>query len=120
MLGWLLDTSYGISYDAWTLAFGVTLTVVWLASLRVLPGWGTGWRAVPTSLFGWSWVGFGLAFVARFWVLSVDAVTFGDLSERLLAFPASTVNVKGKTLEGLGALAREAGVAVQAICAIER
>ena len=92
MLGWLLDTSYGISYDAWTLTLGVTLTVVWLASLRVLPGWGTGWRAVPTSLFGWSWVGFGLAFVARFWVLSVDAVTFGDLSERLLAFPASTVN----------------------------
>ena len=38
----------------------------------------------------------------------------------VLGVPASTVNVKGKTLEGLGALAREAGVAVQAICAIER
>ena len=92
MLGWLLDTSYGISYDAWTLALGLALTGVWLASLRVLPGVGTGWRAVPTALFGWSWIGFGLAFVARFWVLSVDAVTYGDLSERLIALPASTVN----------------------------
>ena len=92
MLDWLLDTSYGISYDASTSALGVALTAVWLASLRVLPGAGTGWRAVPTSLFGWSWVGFGLAFVARFWVLSVDAVTYGDFSERLIALPASSVN----------------------------
>jgi len=92
VLDWLLDTSYGISYDSWTLALGLALTVVWLASLRVLPGARSGWRAVPTSLFGWSWVGFGLAFVARFWVLSVDAVTYGDLSERLIAVPAGTVN----------------------------
>jgi hypothetical protein len=92
MFSWVLDTPYGISADSATLALGLGLTVVWLASLRVLPGWGMGWRAVPTALFGWSWVGFGLAFVARFWVLSIDSVTFGDLSERLLAFPASTVN----------------------------
>jgi hypothetical protein len=92
VLDWLIDTSYGITYDNWTPALGLALTAVWLASLRVLPGAGMGWRAVPTSLFGWSWVGFGLAFVARFWVLSVDAVTYGDLSERLIALPASTVN----------------------------
>src|SRR5262245_47144125 len=90
VVGWLLDTSYGITYDAWTPALGLGLTLAWLLSARVLPG--AGWRAVPTSLFGWSWVGFGLAFVARFWVLSVDAVTYGDFSERLIAVPASIIN----------------------------
>ena len=34
----------------------------------------------------------------------------------LLGVDASAVNVKGKTLEGLGALADGAGVAVQAVC----
>jgi 2-C-methyl-D-erythritol 2,4-cyclodiphosphate synthase len=34
----------------------------------------------------------------------------------LLGVDASAVNVKGKTLEGLGALAEGRGVAVQAIC----
>ncbi len=33
---------------------------------------------------------------------------------------ADAVNVKGKTLEGLGALAHGAGIAVQAVCLIER
>jgi hypothetical protein len=92
VFGSFLDTSYGITYDAWTLPLGLVLTAVWLASLRVVPGARAGWRAVPTSLFGWCWIGFGLAFVSRFWVLSVDAVTYGDLSERLIAVPASTVD----------------------------
>ena len=42
-----------------------------------------------------------------------------DMRERigaLLGVDASAVNVKGKTLEGLGALAEGRGVAVQAIC----
>ena len=38
----------------------------------------------------------------------------------LVGIEADAVNVKGKTLEGLGALAGGAGVAVQAICLIER
>jgi 2-C-methyl-D-erythritol 2,4-cyclodiphosphate synthase len=38
----------------------------------------------------------------------------------LLGVPAEAVNVKGKSLEGLGALANGAGVAAQAICALER
>jgi 2-C-methyl-D-erythritol 2,4-cyclodiphosphate synthase len=37
----------------------------------------------------------------------------------LLAVDADRVNVKGKTLEGLGALARGEGVAVQAVCLLE-
>ena len=38
----------------------------------------------------------------------------------LLGISPDAVNVKGKTLEGLGALAGGAGVAVQASCLIER
>ena len=38
----------------------------------------------------------------------------------LLEVAADAVNVKGKTLEGLGALAHGAGVAVQAVVLIER
>jgi len=38
----------------------------------------------------------------------------------LLGISADAVNVKGKSLEGLGALAGGAGVAAQAICLIER
>jgi 2-C-methyl-D-erythritol 2,4-cyclodiphosphate synthase len=37
----------------------------------------------------------------------------------LLGIDAGAVNVKGKTLEGLGALAAGAGVAVQAVCLLE-
>lgn len=39
---------------------------------------------------------------------------------RLVGLPARDVNVKGKSLEGLGALAGGAGVAVQAVCLLER
>jgi 2-C-methyl-D-erythritol 2,4-cyclodiphosphate synthase len=38
---------------------------------------------------------------------------------QLIGIDAGAVNVKGKTLEGLGALAGGAGVAVQAVCSIE-
>jgi len=38
----------------------------------------------------------------------------------LLGADADQVNVKGKTVEGLGALAGGAGVAVQAVCLLER
>ncbi len=38
----------------------------------------------------------------------------------LLGVGADEVNVKGKTLEGMGALANGAGVAVQCVCLLER
>ncbi len=38
----------------------------------------------------------------------------------LLALDASCVNVKGKSVEGLGALANGAGVAVQVVCLLSR
>jgi 2-C-methyl-D-erythritol 2,4-cyclodiphosphate synthase len=39
---------------------------------------------------------------------------------RLLGIEAEAVNVKGKTFEGLGALAGGAGVAVQVVCLLKR
>jgi 2-C-methyl-D-erythritol 2,4-cyclodiphosphate synthase len=39
---------------------------------------------------------------------------------KLIGVHARDVNVKGKSLEGLGALAGGAGVAVQAVCLLER
>lgn len=45
------------------------------------------------------------------------------MRERIAALveaPADAVNVKGKTLEGLGALGGGAGVAVQAVCLLRR
>jgi hypothetical protein len=89
---WLIGTAAGLSADRWTLLLGLVMTALWLGSLFVLRTSRQGWRAVPGSLLGWSWVGFGLAFVVRFWVLSIDAVTYGDMSERLLAVPASVVD----------------------------
>ena len=38
----------------------------------------------------------------------------------LLGIEPASVNVKGKTFEGLGALAGGAGVAVQAVCLIAK
>jgi hypothetical protein len=90
---WLSGTAFGLAYDRWTLGLALAMTGLWLVSLFVLVSRGRGWRAVPLSLLGWSWIAFGLAFVARFWVLSIDAVTYGDLSERLLVMPPSVVDL---------------------------
>ncbi len=92
MPAWLFGSTSGLSADGWTPVLGLAMTALWLGSLFVLESPRRGWRAVPLSLLGWSWIGFGLAFVVRFWVLSIDAVTYGDMSERLLVMPASVVN----------------------------
>jgi hypothetical protein len=89
---WLFGSTSGLSADRWTPFLGLAMTALWLASPLVLKSPRRGWRAIPCSLLGWSWIAFGLAFVARFWVLSIDAVTFGDMTERLLAVPESVVN----------------------------
>ena len=89
---WLSGTALGLAYDQWTLALALTMTGLWIASLWWLPGRERGWRAVPLTLLGWSWIAFGLAFVVRFWVLSIDAVTYGDMSDRLLLMPAAVVD----------------------------
>jgi hypothetical protein len=90
--GWPFGTTAGLSADGWTPGLGLAMTALWVGSFSVLGSSRRGWRAVPLSLLGWSWIGFGLAFIARFWVLSIDAVTYGDMSERLLVMPASVIN----------------------------
>ena len=93
MLSWLVDTSQGIESDGWTWVLAALLTACWLASVRLARQAGkTGWLAIPMSLFGWMWLGFGLSYVARFWVLSVDSVTYGNFTTRLTAIPAGVVN----------------------------
>ena len=82
MLDWLLDTSYGISYDAWTLALGLGPhgRVAGVAARAAGRAARAGGPCRPVAVRLVVDRGFGLAFVARFWVLSVDAVTYGDLS----------------------------------------
>lgn len=91
MPAWL-SGDLGLAYGRFTLILGLALTALWLVTVPLLRRRGHGWRAVPLSLLGWSWIGFGLAFVARFWVLSVDAVSYGDMSERLLGMPPSVID----------------------------
>jgi hypothetical protein len=89
---WLSGPGLGLAYDRFTLALALAMTALWLVSLLLLRRRGRGWRAIPLSLLGWSWIGFGLAFVGRFWVLSVDAVSYGDMSERLLMMPPVVID----------------------------
>src|SRR6266853_780102 len=51
-----------------------------------------GWRVIPTTLFGFTWLGFGLDILIRFLLLSVDSVDFGNSTFRLAVLPAVTVN----------------------------
>jgi hypothetical protein len=87
-----LSSGLGLAYGRFTLALALGLTGLWLLSLLLFYRRDRGWRAIPLSLLGWSWIGFGLAFVARFWVLSIDAVNFGDMSERLVAMPPGVID----------------------------
>jgi hypothetical protein len=87
-----ISSGLGLAYGSFTLVLALGLTGLWLVSLVLLYRRDRGWRSIPLSLLGWSWIGFGLAFVARFWVLSIDAVNFGDMSERLVAMPPSVID----------------------------
>ena len=74
------------------IAFAV-LVLILAASLGAMtPIRLRGWRAVPTTLFGWVWLGFGLDIVLRFVTLSCDSFDFGNQTLRLALLPAATVN----------------------------
>lgn len=93
MISQIFSRADGIAWDAWTPALGVSLTVLWAVSLRLCrSGEHRGWRHYPKSLLFWAWFGFGLAFVVRFWVVSFDSVTYGDLSGRLAGLSPDTIN----------------------------
>jgi hypothetical protein len=87
-----LSSGLGLAHGPFTLVLALGLTGLWLLSLVLLYRRDRGWRAIPLSLLGWSWIGFGLAFIARFWVLSIDAVNFGDMSERLVVMPPGVID----------------------------
>jgi len=74
------------------LTFAV-LTVVWLISVRLVPGWSCGgWRSVVRSLYGLVWLGFGVDILLRFLMLSYNAVEWGNYTTRLVAQSVNTVN----------------------------
>ena len=83
----------GLSSNAITWLAFVVLAAIWAASLGAMtPVRLRGWRAVPTTLFGWVWLGFGMDIVLRFLVLSCDSFDFGNQTLRLALLPAGTVS----------------------------
>jgi hypothetical protein len=64
----------------------------WLASAYLLVPLGRdGWTAIPKSLFGYAWLGFGVLFIVRFLLLAYDSVAFGNLTPRLALIPVEVV-----------------------------
>ena len=56
--------------DAGSWALYALVALLWLASAALIDGRReSGWTAIPRSLFGFIWVGFGLDVVFRFLVL---------------------------------------------------
>lgn len=77
--------------DTWVIAGA--LTIFWLLSLRVIPNWRSeGWLAIAKSLYGFVWLGFGLGILARFAMLSYNAVEWGNGTTRLIALPIYIIN----------------------------
>ncbi len=83
----------GLATDHYTWALVLCLGVAWVAAVRLCPSWRrNGPWAVPMSLFGFVWLGFGVDFVLRFLILVYDSVTFGNMTYRLAARPPRVVN----------------------------
>ncbi|MFZ0039638.1 MAG: hypothetical protein WAK91_19590 [Candidatus Acidiferrales bacterium] len=92
--------SLGLQTDwiTWLLMAGLTL--FWLASLRLVPGWRVnGWLSLLKSLYGFAWLGIGTDIVLRFSMLSYNAVEWGNGTLRLAVQPPAVVN---KTLACCG------------------
>ena len=78
-------------FNTWLLLAGVT--VCWLLSLRLVPGWKReGWTAILKSVFGLVWLDFGLDIVLRFSMLAYNSVEWGNGTLRLMAQPVTIVN----------------------------
>jgi hypothetical protein len=75
--------------SGWALA--TLLVVAWLAAPAIALIRRGGWRALPTSLLGFVWLGFGVDFVIRFGLLAVDSVEFGNDTFRLADLDGATV-----------------------------
>jgi hypothetical protein len=75
--------------SGWALA--TLLVVAWLAAPAIALIRRGGWRALPTSLLGFVWLGFGVDFVIRFGLLALDSVEFGNDTFRLADLDGATV-----------------------------
>ncbi len=77
--------------NTWLLLAGVT--ICWLLSLYLVPGWRReGWTAILKSVFGLVWLDFGLDILLRFSMLAYNSVEWGNGTLRLMAQPVTTVN----------------------------
>lgn len=90
----MLKTELGLTLDAYSWALYAGLAALWLWSLRLVPERSPlGWHAVPMSLFGFTWLGFGMIFILRFPLLCWDSFTFGNMTSRLADATSGQVNI---------------------------
>jgi hypothetical protein len=82
----------GLACTGTTWALVTLVVLAWLAAPAIALVRRRGWRAMPTSLLGFVWLGFGIDFVIRFALLAVDSVEFGNDTFRLADLAASTVD----------------------------
>lgn len=87
-----LNDHGGLACTETTWGLVVLLVVAWLAAPSIALVRRRGWRAMPTSLLGFVWLGFGVDFVVRFFLLALDSVEFGNDTFRLADLPTSTVD----------------------------
>jgi hypothetical protein len=83
----------GLNTNEATWLIFVIIVLFWALTLAALtPIRSRGWRVIPTTLFGFTWLGFGLDILIRFLLLSVDSVDFGNSTFRLTVLPTDIVN----------------------------
>jgi hypothetical protein len=87
-----LNDHGGLSCTETTWALVVLLVVAWIGAPSIALVRRRGWRAMPTSLLGFVWLGFGIDFVLRFFLLALDSVEFGNDTFRLADLASSTVD----------------------------
>jgi len=87
-----LNDHGGLACSGMTWGLVVLLVVAWIGAPAIVLIRRRGWRAMPTSLLGFVWLGFGVDFVLRFGLLAVDSVEFGNDTFRLADLAATTVD----------------------------
>lgn len=87
-----LNDHGGLACTATTWALFALLVVAWLAGPSLALVRRGGWRAMPTSLLGYVWLGFAVDYVIRFVLLAIDSVEFGNDTFRLADLSSATVN----------------------------
>jgi hypothetical protein len=87
-----LNDHGGLACTGTTWALVTLVVLAWLAAPAIALVRRRGWRAMPTSLLGFVWLGFGIDFVIRFALLAADSVEFGNDTFRLADLATSTVD----------------------------